>query len=390
MIITNRMLIFIILFSATLSSCGHEEIEMIELEVEETINLSEILPIKGRLPKGGNAVTKSLNGDFFILGSPIDYTKCDNLPNLDTTYCFSSGVFLYKFNENNEFVWRKEYFEEEPVIVAVTTNGGCYLGTNNENINIRKIDPNGTLIWKKEFGGNLPDKLIDIDVNSNGEIICTGRTENFGGGTFGDIWTFLLSSDGETVWSKTYSFNDQQVPSKVISTKDGGFMIVGVNNGLDVTPAAIIALKYNGIGELVWVNNYHLNGWTYARSVYENKDGDFIITGRISSDQFILKLNNEGELEWSKEFDEYPESEIGLIALESSDTDFIIVGYAQNKLFINNFDNSGNILSQEFIYNTKMTDRVTVLESNGDLSIFHETSMATNDTIVPLIVNVDL
>jgi hypothetical protein len=103
-------------------------------------------------------------------------------------------------------------------------------------------------------------------------------------------------------WSRTYS---QMVgPDFVQQTSDGGFVVAGANY------SNVWVLKTNALGVPEWEKDYSPAGYysSDVGSLQQTRDGGYIVAGSASHtgyarvDGWLLKLNQEGDVQWSKTY----------------------------------------------------------------------------------------
>ncbi|MBX2907285.1 MAG: T9SS type A sorting domain-containing protein [Taibaiella sp.] len=152
---------------------------------------------------------------------------------------------------------------------TISTDGdvtGNHGGVDNWVI---KLSSNGTVLWKKCYGGSYLDACVAICPAAGGGVMLAGQTvstdgdvSHFYGGDIngGDAWIVKLDDTGAIVWEKSY----------------GGS---GNEQANSIRPAT--------------GNNYIIGGWT------ESRDGD--VTGRKdTNDAWVLLISDAGTLQWQK------------------------------------------------------------------------------------------
>ena len=390
-ILQGLLLLLFFLFS----SCGSDttidqepDIEMEDPPVE-VIDLSDIFPRRGRLTNSQNSISRNQNGEYFLTGSDAHISGCSSPPPINYVYCESSGVFLYKFDSDGRLLWELNWEDEVARVVSATSDGGCYLGSTGSNMIIRKINAEGEVIWTKVLGEEKLDRLYNFTLNSDEEIICTGKTENFGAGGHGDIWTVQLSKTGEILWSETYSEEGQQVPSFVVSMSDNGFLVIGQNTDEDYK-AILILLKYNQVGELLWVKNYQLNDWTVGTAALEIEDENVLITGRVyesltSANLLLMKVDNQGGIIWNKEIDNFEGSETGNKIIQNLNGEIVVIGTRGKDIFTATFDQWGNQMSSELMEEQYIYAPTMVTHNDFERTIFYNENLETQDTVFEMI-----
>ena len=130
--------------------------------------------------------------------------------------------------------------------------------------------------------------------------------------------TFFL---GEVAWMKTYGGSGDDTAREVIVTADGGYAILGFSNSMDgdligkTTPVNDYwLLRLNADGELLWSKTYGGSGDDQGQSVIQTADGGFAITGYAMSsdgdasnnegfhDNWIVRLDSKGNILWERSF----------------------------------------------------------------------------------------
>ncbi len=161
---------------------------------------------------------------------------------------------------------------------------------------------------------------------------------------------FLLCAlhqlNAQIVWQNTIGGNGFDFLEDIISTSDGGFLLIGISeSGIsgDKTQSNLgqgdfWVVKTNSTGVIQWEKTYGGTGDDYAVTGIETSDGGFVIIGdsdsNISGDKtqnskggldfWIIKINSTGTKLWDKtlggSLDDLP------IALQETPTGDIIIG----------------------------------------------------------------
>lgn len=213
--------------------------------------------------------------------------------------------------------------------IAATSDGGyAILGYTQSNDNditdkqdesfdywVLKFDANDQLQWQKTYGGTADDRGYDIIQTSDGGYAILGYSFSNDGDTsvnsgLQDYWLVKLDSDGNISWEKSFGYQGTDTGISVIETNNQGYLITGV---LDVTASG-------GEGNSQRTANRHAGG-----------------------DYWALKLDNSGNLEWSRYFGgNFTDTPYG--AVQTDDNGFIIAGSSDSE----DTDISGNIGTYDF------------------------------------------
>jgi|GEM_PF-1153146 len=204
-----------------------------------------------------------------------------------------------------------------------------------------KLDNEGNKIWEKWYGGSKSDYADKIiETYDNNFIICGSSKskdgdilQNYGSH---DACIIKINPEGSLIWGKTFGGSDPDYYYGVSQTNDGDILLSGItwsndfnqkNNG--IYEGALFIMKLDLSGEMLWSKLYHDNDETYIRAytiLNNNESEDFYITGekhletiyfsnglQIINVGYMMKCNKNGEKLWEKL---YPRDAI--VSIESS------------------------------------------------------------------------
>ena len=133
----------------------------------------------------------------------------------------------------------------------------------------------------------------------------------------GDEFVFL----GEVEWVKNFGGSGEETAQAIITTTDGGYAILGFSNSTDgdldgktMPVNDYWLLKLDAEGNLKWSKTYGGSKDDRGQSLVQTKDGGYALTGYAMSDDgdgsnnegfhdnWILKLDATGNIEWEKSF----------------------------------------------------------------------------------------
>jgi len=264
-----------------------------------------------------------------------------------------SDAIIVKYDNNGTVVWKKNFGGSELDLyssVTAVSNGIVAVGESSSFGNgdwtdvtgkggsdaiIVKYDNNGTVVWKKNFGGGSGDYYYSVTAVSDG-IVAVGYSSSFGNGDWTDVTgkdgydAIIVKYDdnGTVVWKKNFGGNSDDYYRSVTAVSDG---IVAVGNSssesfgngdwTDVTGKGYsdaIIVKYDNNGTVVWKKNFGGGGNDFYYSVTAVSDGIVAVghsypesfgngdwtdvTGKGGDDAIIVKYNNNGTVVWKKNF----------------------------------------------------------------------------------------
>jgi len=209
--------------------------------------------------------------------------------------------WLVKAAGNGTMEWRKTYggvAHDTAYSVQQTSDGGYVIvgwtssyGPGGINAWLIKVAGNGTEEWSNAYGGNKDDKARAVQQTSDGGYIIAGVTESYGAGGW-DLWLVKVDRQGNEEWGKAFGGPDPDGANAVQQTSDGGYIVAGETNSFGAGGADFWVIKTNGVGEEEWSRTFDANGYEMASSVQQTFDGGYIVAGETAS------CDDEGECDW--------------------------------------------------------------------------------------------
>lgn len=161
------------------------------------------------------------------------------------------------------------------------------------------------VIWERNFGTNRYDAANSMQATTDGGYILAGCTHSIVTGI--DIWVVKTDAQGNEVWSKSFGTENQDVAEVVKQTSDGGY-ILGCYIGYDQETSDswdlyIIKLDANGNEE--WTKTYDGESYFGANSIIELSFGGYMVGAfdysegnKNYSDACFIRLDENGEEIW--------------------------------------------------------------------------------------------
>lgn len=242
-----------------------------------------------------------------------------------------------------------------------------------------KLDASGAEQWQRTIGGNGQDELLCAFQTKDGGFVLGGssssspssisnvqvdgksatsakkdmysKSEKSRGNM--DYWIVKLNKLGVIEWQKTYGGEYADILRSMEQTTDNGYILAGysnspvsgdkteVNNG----SGDYWILKLNDTGDIEWQKNYGAEGDEQPYVIHQTKDGGYIVGGNSNSsnaltsfggivsngtDFWVLKLDKQGEIIWSKTYD-FGKLDILTSLVENQDETYLLGGYAKTE-----------------------------------------------------------
>ncbi|MBK7379141.1 MAG: SBBP repeat-containing protein [Ignavibacteriales bacterium] len=236
------------------------------------------------------------------------------------------GIFedyaTVKYNPAGDFQWAARYNGpagdyDKANSICVDTEGNIYVtgvsdggssGSGEPHFDYATIKYNsaGLTQWIRRYNSsNSEDEGVIVKADVLGNIFVTGYSTDVG--TFADYATINYSSDGDTTWISRYNgpaSNDDRASSLAVDNL-GNVFVTGKSYGGSITNYDYTTIKYNSLGDSVWVNRYNgeANDIDDARAINLDKSGNVFVTGYSTNtttafDYTTMKYNSSGEIGW--------------------------------------------------------------------------------------------
>jgi uncharacterized delta-60 repeat protein len=215
------------------------------------------------------------------------------------------------------YTWARSYGGtawEVAWTVQQTSDGGYVVGgytwsSGQGDFWVLKLRGDGTVQWQKTYGGDNDEAADLIYQTSDGGYAVVGYTASFGAGAI-DVWILKLREDGTIEWQKTYGGRDEDEAVAIQQTSDGGYVVAGETQSFGAGDWDVWILKLNENGTVQWQKTYGGKklDTTSADPIQQTSDGGYIVCGRTASfgaggyDVWVLKLDENGVIQWQKTF----------------------------------------------------------------------------------------
>lgn len=246
------------------------------------------------------------SGSLFVFG------------NSNTDDYMFNKVFILKYSANGDLLASIDYRRgENPVTVLTNSDldslGNLYVCGATDNMNTF-ID--SSLIVKFSSALNVLWEKTKRDTTARNNFVQS-VIRTTGGNTIAtevsgkSIITHKYSSAGNIIWSKKLYIPDlfysYQYPVTVFLDNNQniytGSGILQINNN-DTT--RIVLFKIDQSGNLLWNYNHNISnqGIEEIRHIFSDNNSIFLDVQELSN-QYLIKLNTNGIIQWQKEIDHY-------------------------------------------------------------------------------------
>ncbi|MBT7072511.1 MAG: hypothetical protein HN975_16655 [Anaerolineae bacterium] len=168
--------------------------------------------------------------------------------------------------------------------------------------------------WILAIGGEGRDYAPSFHETEDGYVVV-GMTSSYGLGDGGgnqdgshDFLAVKLDKGGHLLWGRTIGGpRDERGSYSVRPTRDGGFLLTGTTISFGFGKTDLFIVKLDGNGDLVWSKVIGGHGSESGMTTLATNDG-YLVVGDTDSfgagkkDLLVVKLGPDGQLDWAKAF----------------------------------------------------------------------------------------
>jgi hypothetical protein len=193
-----------------------------------------------------------------------------------------------------------------------------------------KTNAIGHLQWVKTYGGNGGDDGTDVKETADKGLILVGYGSSF---NLLSLYLIKTDSDGSVEWSKTYGGIKQAVGYAIEVTTDKGFIVVGNTDSTDIGSGGMFILKTDSNGIIEWSKTYGQSKFNEANSIQQQKTRATLLqvgfTDLETETLLLVKIDSTGSITWTKIFGG-SEDEVGYYVRQTHSGDYVAVGFTKS------------------------------------------------------------
>ena len=291
-----------------------------------------------------------------------------------TGYTLSFGtmtmhdVILTKIDSSGNLLWTKTLGGNGPYdvgksVIQATDGGFVIVGATDSfslgsvDVLIAKFDSSGNYLWTKTFGGSGNDQGSSIVQTEDGGYMVTGFTKSYSASGDSDMFLAKCDGSGNLIWMKTLGGTKEDSSTRIIRTKDGAYMILGITNSFSTGGDSDVFLaKCDVSGNLLWMKTFGGTNEDRASAILQTQDEGYVVAGWTKSfnlgnqEIFIAKLDSSGDFLWMRAIG-MGSDDWGGFVVETNDGGYAVAGQTKNPwgksytyFLLSRFDSSGNHL----------------------------------------------
>ena len=267
--------------------------------------------------------------------------------------------------------------------VQQTSDGGFVIagwtrsfGAGESDVYLIKTDANGILQWQKTYGGAEIDKGWSVQQTSDGGYMIAGYTNSFGYGD-ADVYVIRTTSQGDTLWTKTYGGTSSDCGYTLDNASDGGFVVAGGTCSFGAGNDDLYVISIDTLGNLVWERTYGGTGHDDAYSIKQLYDGGYIIAGYTTSfgvigqDAYVVRIDSSGDSLWTQTYGDSVHDLFSYVET-TADSGYILIGLTlsfgiNGDYYLIRTDRNGDVV-WERNYGGEMTEWGYAIRETNDSS----------------------
>ena len=212
------------------------------------------------------------------------------------------GVIV-KFDGNGNQVWARQFGTTvEDYTLAVTLDGSGYPILAGETSGrlagasaaggldgfVRQYDPNGAVVWTRQFGSPLDDYAVGATVAPNGDVLAVGTTAGAlpGHKSAGEHDAFIVAFGGQggLRWSRQFGTSGVDDAEAIAFNAAGNPFVAGRTGGSlpggSSSGGSDAFLAATGpTGDILWVRQFGGPGEDYAMALTTGPGGFYLAGG---------------------------------------------------------------------------------------------------------------
>lgn len=201
-------------------------------------------------------VIETFDGSFVVTGVYAGFHRYSSFEFTET----HSDMLVAKLDANGNELWANQYGGMENEFgyqVQEAPDNGYYVigstqsaGSGSFDMNLVKLDMNGTELWSKTFGGSSFEYGKSLDVTDDNFIYIAGTTCNDTVNVKTDLMVVKTDLAGNEIWTMTFGGVESDYGNFIRATEDGGCAIIGNSRSFGAGDDDVYFIKLNASGGL--------------------------------------------------------------------------------------------------------------------------------------------
>ncbi len=318
----------------------------------------------------GYSIIQTIDSEFIICGTTYSYAFNSNV-----------GIYLLKLDSYGNLKWSKvveggNYLPTGAVSILQTDkNGFTISGDYNGGPFLLHIDSNGNKIWNTCFTAASVTQMIQIKDKGYAAVGDISSFINLGWRH--NIYVIKLDTLGHAIWYKTIGDTDQQYGMSITNTYDKGFAIAGETYSFGAGNTDVYIIKLDSNGNLKWTKTIGGSNADGGYSIVQTYDKGLAVAGYTrsfgagGSDVYVVKLDSLGNLKWTKTIGGIYDDGAYCI-IQTNNKYLVIAGYTTSygvnpfnasNLYVVKLDSAGNLIWTKTIGGARGEEGYSIIQT---------------------------
>jgi hypothetical protein len=255
--------------------------------------------------------------------------------------CLFLAFLFSSFQTSSQTTWEKLFSKKSTdsfrTVLEVPSGGYLLAGyTSDSTVSdtdayVVRMTTAGDTLWTRRIDGAANGKQLiykAINTGDGGFAFCGYSTNNGPGND--DAYFLKMDANGVIQWSNFWGGQGRDRAQDIVQTPDGGYAIAGYTNSAPAGYYDALLIRLNSSGDTLWTKRYGNSGFDDANTLVMHPDGGFVLGGQSSNgaaglDMYMVRVNSNGDVLWSKKFGTNSTDNIEHI-IRQSDGNYIIAG----------------------------------------------------------------
>ena len=289
-------------------------------------NLDNQQQFDARSVLGGNKLDNIVGLKMMLDGSIIVVANSNSTDVNQTGVGGATDIYVCRMLANGVVLWETKFGSsrvdkatdivingQDEIIIVGSTYSEDFLEFKKgiKDGFVLCINNTGEQIWGRRFGNGNYTGFTACDIDAQNNILISGtqgQINNNNSGILGiyneDIVVFKLNEQGEQIWQRQHGGMENDFSTDIISTLDGGTLIVGNTlsyddlNNVNYGGHDAFALKLDPAGQKEWSKTYGGSEDDLISTVRQDRTGQYWLVGKTGSSDIHLAENNGGFDAW--------------------------------------------------------------------------------------------
>ncbi len=314
-------------YSTSYGDGVHQVVYLVRTDIDGTV-IWEQIHEESNIKLYGQSIIEVSDGNYLIAG----YQTKDN---------GDQNIYLLKIDPDGEKIWSstvdspgKDFGYQ---VIETSDNGFVIVGesrdvlTQQRDIYLVKTDALGNEDWTKRYGQELLDQAFSVIQIPNNDFIIAGyQTTISSQDTTREAVLIQTNSIGDEI--NNYPLGETVLVSgaEVIPAASGGYITAVYND------VSVFLKKVSATGLIEWSNEIPDFTILPGPSLVATPDGGYALAGsyraagQMQDDLKVIKLDNQGNIEWQKTKGSPIDNDIALGICNAQGEGFGILGYTES------------------------------------------------------------